>query len=455
MHNFDYDLLVIGAGSGGVRCARMSAGLGAKVAIVEREYWGGTCVNVGCVPKKLYSYAAHYGEDFRDAAGFGWQHASSPSFDWSVLRDNKTKEIHRLNDIYTNMLSASGADVIAGSATISGPNTVCVTDANGSQKTLTADKILLATGGRPVMPEVDGIEKAVDSNEIFDLAKFPETIVILGSGYIAVEFASIFNGLGAEVHLICRGDRVLRSFDREIAYELTRQMIEKGVHVHLNTGLNSVSGERGDLSLSLASGEIVNCQQLLSAVGRAPSLDCLGAFADDLKIDDQGFVVVDGEFRTSVDGLYAVGDIIGGPQLTPVALAEGMALAYELYGSDAKPVDYDCIATAVFSHPNIGTVGLTEEQARERYSSLSVFQSSFRHLKHTLSGNTEKTMMKILVDDDTDRVVGLHVLGADAGEIVQGFAVAIKAGATKATFDATIGIHPTAAEELVTMRQAR
>jgi len=451
MNSFDYDLLVIGAGSGGVRCARMSAGFGAKVAIIERQYWGGTCVNVGCVPKKLYSYAAHYGEDFHDAQGFGWT-SQQPEFEWSTLRDNKTKEITRLNDIYTSMLANSGAEVIHGSATMVDSNTVAVIDSNGDEQRLTAKRILIATGGKPVMPPIEGIEHAVDSNAIFDLEEFPKTITVLGSGYIAVEFASIFNGLGAEVHLICRGDRVLRTFDNEIAYELTRQLQEKGIHIHSNTTLEKVTESAGDLTLSLANGDSIVCNELLAAVGRVPALDCMGEMASELAVDSKGYVVVDEHYKTSIDGVYAVGDIIGGFELTPVALAEGMALAHHLFSDQDKAVDYRHIATAVFSHPNIGTVGLSEEQARAEYKNIAVFKSRFRHMKHTLSGNPEKTLMKIIVDSDTDLVLGLHVLGSDAGEIVQGFAVALKAGATKAIFDDTIGIHPTAAEELVTMR---
>ncbi|CAH0990312.1 Glutathione amide reductase [Sinobacterium norvegicum] len=452
MTSFDYDLLVIGAGSGGVRCARMSASFGAKVAVVEGQYWGGTCVNVGCVPKKLYSYAAHYHEDFTDARGFGWL-VDKPSFNWPTLRDNKTKEIKRLNSIYTNMLSNAGVELIHGYATMLTKHELEIVDSDGNKQTVTAKNILLGTGGKPVLPEIMGIEKSVVSDQVFDLDTFPRVLTILGSGYIAVEFACIFNGLGAEVHLICRGDRVLRGFDNEIAYELTAQMQQKGITIHSETLLSSVEGEQGDLTLTLANGTRIATNQLMTAVGRSPNLEFIGSLADQLSTDQRGYVVVDDNFKTSIDNVYAVGDLIGGMELTPVALAEGMAVAHELYSEQSKPVDYRDIATAVFSHPNIGTVGLTEEQAREQYSNIDVFKSKFRHMKHTLSGNEEKTLMKIIVDADTDKVLGLHILGSDAGEIVQGFAVALKAGATKATFDATIGIHPTAAEELVTMRE--
>jgi glutathione reductase (NADPH) len=451
MESYDYDLLVIGAGSGGVRCARMSASFGAKVAIIEGQYWGGTCVNVGCVPKKLYSYAAHYHEDFSDARGFGWV-VDKPSFNWPTLRDNKTAEIQRLNGIYINMLSNAGVELYHGYATMTSKHEVNIVDSDGKQQTVTAKNILLATGGKPVLPEIEGIDKSLVSDEIFDLPSFPKVITVLGSGYIAVEFASIFNGLGAEVHLICRGDRVLRGFDNEIAYELTAQLQQKGIHIHSETLLSKVEGETGDLSLTLADGSTIACNQLMTAVGRSPNLDFAGSLAGQIKTDAKGYVVVNEQYQTSIDNLYAVGDLIGGMELTPVALAEGMAVAYDLYADQAKPVDYNDIATAVFSHPNLGTVGLTEEQARDQYDNIEVFKSKFRHLKHTLSGNDEKTMMKIIVDAETDKVLGLHILGSDAGEIVQGFAVALKAGATKAVFDATIGIHPTAAEELVTMR---
>jgi glutathione reductase (NADPH) len=329
---------------------------------------------------------------------------------------------------------------------------VVIVDRDGNQQTVTGKNILLATGGKPVLPEIEGIDKSLVSDEIFDLPSFPKVITVLGSGYIAVEFASIFNGLGAEVHLICRGDRVLRGFDNEIAYELTAQLQQKGIHIHSETLLSKVEGETGDLSLTLADGSTIACNQLMTAVGRSPNLDFAGSLAGQIKTDAKGYVVVNEQYQASIDNLYAVGDLIGGMELTPVALAEGMAVAYDLYADQAKPVDYNDIATAVFSHPNLGTVGLTEEQARDQYDNIEVFKSKFRHLKHTLSGNDEKTMMKIIVDADTDKVLGLHILGSDAGEIVQGFAVALKAGATKAVFDATIGIHPTAAEELVTMR---
>lgn len=446
MSQYDFDLFVIGAGSGGVRTARMAAGLGARVAVCEDRYMGGTCVNVGCVPKKLYSYAAHYGHDFDDAAGFGWQ-VESVRFDWSTLRDNKKTEIARLNGIYRNMLGQAGVSLIDGRGRVVGPHEVEV-----AGQRYRAERILLATGGWPFIPEVTGKELAITSNEVFDLETLPQAMVIVGGGYIAVEFASIFAGLGVETHLCYRGALFLRGFDDEIRAFVAEEMTKKGVKLHFNTEVKALAGESGALQVSLSSGERLQVQQVLYATGRKPNVQGLGIEALGVVLDQQGAVVVNDSFQTSVPSIYALGDVINRVQLTPVALAEGTFLAHHLFGEGRPQPDYQYIPTAVFTHPNIATVGLTEAQAIEQGHQVAVYRSSFRALKHTLSGSEERTLMKMLVDQTTDKVLGIHMVGAEAGEIIQGMAVALKAGATKAVFDATIGIHPTAAEEFVTMR---
>ncbi|MFB9885108.1 glutathione-disulfide reductase [Balneatrix alpica] len=446
MSQYDFDLFVIGAGSGGVRTARMAAGLGARVAVCEDRYMGGTCVNVGCVPKKLYSYAAHYGHDFDDAAGFGWQ-VESVRFDWSTLRDNKKAEIARLNGIYRNMLGQAGVSLIDGRGRVVGPHEVEV-----AGQRYRAERILLATGGWPFIPEVTGKELAITSNEVFDLETLPQAMVIVGGGYIAVEFASIFAGLGVETHLCYRGSLFLRGFDDEIRAFVAEEMTKKGVKLHFNTEVKALAGEPGALQVSLSSGETLQVQQVLYATGRKPNVQGLGIEALGVVLDQQGAVVVNDSFQTSVPSIYALGDVINRVQLTPVALAEGTFLAHHLFGEGRPQPDYQYIPTAVFTHPNIATVGLTEAQAIEQGHQVAVYRSSFRALKHTLSGSEERTLMKMLVDQTTDKVLGIHMVGAEAGEIIQGMAVALKAGATKAVFDATIGIHPTAAEEFVTMR---
>jgi len=444
---FDYDLFVIGAGSGGVRAARMSAGFGAKVAVCEDKFMGGTCVNVGCVPKKLFVYGSHFSEDFADAKGYGWD-VTVNGFNWHALRDNKTTEIERLNGIYRNMLGNTGVEVIDGRGKITGEHTV---EVNG--KTYTAERILIATGGWPTRPNIPGAEYMVDSNEVFYLDEFPKRFVVLGGGYIATEFAGIFEGLGADVTQIYRGDQILRGFDQDVRDEVSAEIAKKGVNIKLNTNIEQITKEGAQLKVHLTNGEVLDADVVLTAIGRHPNLENLGALDHGVQLNERGYINVDPvTFQTDCPSIYAVGDIIGGLELTPVALAEGMSLANRLYNNNAYEVDYADIATAVFCQPNIGTVGLTEEQARAEFNAIRVYTSKFRHMKHTLSGRDEKVFMKLVVDDATDRVVGCHMVGPDAGEIIQGLAVAMKAGATKAVFDSTIGIHPTAAEEFVTMR---
>ena len=447
MSTYNYDLFVIGAGSGGVRAARMAAGFGARVAIAEDRYMGGTCVNVGCVPKKLYVYASQYGKDFEDARGFGWD-STTPDFDWTVLRDNKREEIARLNDIYRNLLDGVGADLIESRATIVDAHTV---EAGGER--YTAEKILIATGGWPHIPPFPGSELAVTSNEIFDLDRFPERIVIVGGGYIAVEFAGIFNGLGAQTTQLYRGPLFLRGFDDDIREHASREIPASGVDLRFNINVESITQREGGLDLSLTDGTTLQADAVLYATGRKAHLEGLGLENVDVQIDDTGVIAVDEYFCSHEPSIYALGDVIGGMELTPVALAEGMSFARRQYGSKDQQVDYDFIPTAVFCQPNIGTVGFTEAQALEQFGEITLFKSTFRPMKHTISGRNEQTFMKMIVDTATDRVVGVHMMGPDAGEIIQGIAIAMRAGATKAVFDTTIGIHPTAAEEFVTMRE--
>ena len=447
MAEFDFDLFVIGAGSGGVRAARMSAGFGAKVAVAEARYLGGTCVNVGCVPKKLFSYAAHYGEDFHDAKGFGWT-ADSPKFDWPTLRDNKTTEIDRLNGIYENMLTNAGVEILRGQAKIVDANTV---ELDG--KSYTAERILIAVGGWPWVPEFPGSEYAINSNDLFSLESLPKEAVVVGGGYIATEFAGILNGLGVNTTQIYRGDLFLRGFDQEIREQLAEEMKKKGINLLFNDNVKAISKKEGGYELALESGDVMQAGLVLYATGRKPLLNGLGLENVDVKLNDKGFIAVDDKFKTSTDSIYALGDVIGGMELTPVALAEGMSLARDLYADKHHAVDYDFIPTAIFSQPNVATVGFSEEQARAEFKNIRVYTSGFRHLKHTLSGRDERTFLKLLVDDASDRVVGAHMLGQDAGELIQGIAIAMKAGATKAHFDSTIGIHPTVAEEFVTLRE--
>jgi glutathione reductase (NADPH) len=445
---YDYDLFVIGAGSGGVRASRIASSLGARVALCEDQYLGGTCVNVGCVPKKLYVYASEYSSHFKDSAGFGW-HVDNPEFDWTVLRDNKSEEISRLNRVYNGLLEGANVELINGRGRIVDAHTVEVAGQH-----YTTERILLAVGGQPFIPEFSGNEHVLSSNEIFDLASFPKRLVIVGGGYIAAEFAGIFNGLGAQVTQIHRDNCLLDGFDNEIRQFATTEMLKKGIDIHFNSHVHSIEKQQDEsLKVNLQSGENFIADAVLYATGRRPHLSNLGLENVNVEITDSGHVKVNECFQTTEPSIYAVGDITPGMALTPVALAEGMALAKSLYNNESCEIDYSDIATTVFCQPNIGTVGMTEEQARVNYSNVVKYRSEFRSMKHTISGSEERTLMKILVDGDTDKVIGVHMVGSDAGEIMQGIAIAIKAGATKADFDATVGIHPTAAEEFVTMRE--
>ena len=447
MDKFDYDLFVIGAGSGGVRAARMAGGFGARVAIAEDRYLGGTCVNVGCIPKKLFVYASHFAEDFHDAAGYGW-HVPEPVFNWDELLGNKNNEIRRLNDIYKNLLEYNGVRLYNCRAELGGPNTVLI-----KGESISAQRILVATGGWPHIPDIPGKQHIISSNEAFFLETLPASVVIVGGGYIAVEFAGIFHGLGVDTTLVYRGDLFLRGFDQELSEFLAGQMRQKGIKLLFNTRINSIDRQGNRYRINTPDTEDLTTDLIMYATGRRPNTNGLGLDKAGVKLNDKGAIVVDDEYRSSTPSIYAIGDVTDRLNLTPVATAEGTALANNLYNNQSRRVDYRDIPTCIFSQPNLGTVGLTEEQARQEYANVDIYKSRFTNLKHTLTGNSEKTLMKIIVDKDTDRVLGVHMVGADAGEIIQGIGIALKAGATKAVFDTTIGIHPTAAEEFVTMRK--
>ncbi|WP_110677795.1 glutathione-disulfide reductase [Salinicola sp. RZ23] len=452
MASYDYDLFVIGAGSGGVRAARTAAANGARVGVAEDRYLGGTCVNVGCVPKKLYSYAAHFHDAFEDSAGFGWTLPQAPSFDWATLRDNKVAEISRLNGIYGRLLDNAGVTLINGRAKVVDAHTLEI----GGER-VSAEKILVAVGGWPWIPPFEGSDLAISSNQVFDLERFPERFLVLGGGYIAVEFASIFNGLGADTHLVYRGDLFLRGFDQEVRQFTRDEMAKKGVNLHFEANIERIRQVDSGLEVTLTNGEQLEVDAVLSATGRRPHLEGLGLDALGVALNDDGTLKVNERFETSVPSILAIGDVTGGPELTPVALAEAMHLVAHHFvdhsdGSTPGALDYDDIATAVFCHPNIGTVGLSEEEARARYAAIRVYSADFRPMKHTLSGSDERCLMKLIVDDESDCVVGAHMVGEEAGEIIQGLAIAVRARLTKSDFDATVGIHPTAAEEFVTMR---
>jgi len=446
--SFDFDLFVIGGGSGGVRAARMAAGRGARVALAEVAALGGTCVNVGCIPKKLYSYAAGYAESFAEAAGYGWTTGEAPRFDWSVLKANRAKEIQRLNGVYRGLLDGAGVQLVQGWAQVADAHTVEV-----GGKRYSAKHILLATGGHPFVPELQGREHVVVSDAMFDLPEFPRRLLIVGGGYIACEMASIFNGLGAQVTLLQRKAHVLNGFDEDVRQFLSQEMGKAGIDIKLNSGVETVTRGADGLSVLLARGQRLEADTVLFATGRRPLTQGLGLEAAGVALDDNGAVVVDAHYRSSVPSIFALGDVSTKTPLTPVALAEAMVLVDRLFGDGRRRLDYEYIPTAVFTHPNVGTCGYTEAEARAKFGRVTVFCTEFKPLRHTLSGRSERCFMKLLVDAKNDRVVGLHMVGAEAGEIVQGFAVAMQAGATKAQFDATIGIHPTAAEEFVTMRE--
>ncbi|MGZ8241820.1 MAG: glutathione-disulfide reductase [Methylobacter sp.] len=447
MTQYDYDLFVIGAGSGGVRAARMASGHGIRVAIAEERYLGGTCVNVGCVPKKLFVYASQFRDHFDAAAGFGWTIGKS-TFNWPSLIANKNQEIERLHGIYNNLLQKAGVSIITGRAQVLDAHTVAV-----DKTTYSAERILVATGGWPSVPDIPGKQHIVTSNEMFFLDQLPKRIIIVGGGYIAVEFASILHGLGVNTTLCHRGHKLLRGFDEDIRDFLAHEMTKKGINILLNTDIEAIESTGDCFAARLIDGSKISTDLVMYATGRIPNSTGFGLEQLGVELDKERAIKVNSDYQTNVSSIYALGDVTNRVNLTPVATAEGMALVNKLYANQPKPVDYDNIPTAVFSQPNIGTVGLTEAQAREKYPDIDIYKTSFKPMKNTLSGIDEKTLLKMIVVHSTDRVVGMHMAGPDAPEIIQGMAVAIRAGATKAVFDSTIGIHPTAAEEFVTMRE--
>ena len=452
-----FDLLVIGGGSGGVRAARMAAQRGARVAMVESGAMGGTCVNVGCIPKKLYSTAAHYAEGFDESRGFGWQLATAPTLDWATLKRARAQEISRLNGIYEGLMNSAHVELVHGHGRLVDAHTVEVTAPSAAPQRLTARHVLIATGGRPFVPEFPGRDLVVTSDDMFDLPTFPRRLVVVGGGYIGCEMASIFHGLGAEVTLVYRGEQILRGFDDEVRDFTASELRKHGLDVRVRTDVTRVEAVGDARRVHLTDGSTLAADVVLYATGRAPNVAGLGLAEVGVRQRANGAIEVDEHFATSVPGVYALGDVVGRLELTPVALAEAMALVDQLFGpppgKTARRMSYANIPTAVFTHPPIGTVGLTEQQAREQFGAVRVYRSDFKPLKHTLSGSSERTLVKLVVDDASDRVLGLHMVGADAGEIVQGFAVALQCGATKAQFDATIGVHPTSAEEFVTLRE--
>lgn len=452
MRKFDFDLFVIGAGSGGVRAARIAAGYGARVGICESSRVGGTCVIRGCVPKKLLSYAAHFAEDFEDAAGYGWE-VGQTRFSWTRLIENKDREIDRLNQVYLSLLSDAGVKLFPVHGKLVDSHQVQV-----GEDIVTTDKILIATGGRPWIPEIPGAQHGISSDEAFHLKALPERVIVVGGGYIACEFAGIFNGLGSEVVQIYRGDQILRGFDQDVRDTLAKEMSKKGVAIRLHTNVTELIKAAGgqitaklDGDSELQAGEL-QADVVMFATGRVPNVRGLGLRAAGVNVLPGGMIPVNEYSRTNLPNVFAVGDVTNRVNLTPVALMEGHAFADSEFGGKPRPVNHEFIPSAVFSQPPVATVGFAEKDAKAHYGEVDVYKSEFTPMKHTLSGRDEKTMMKLLVQASSDKVVGLHIVGMDAPEIMQGFGVAVKSGLTKQQFDCTTGIHPTAAEELVTMR---
>lgn len=446
MARYDYDLFTIGAGSGGVRASRVSASFGAKVAVAEERYLGGTCVNVGCIPKKLLVYASHYGEDFDDLAGYGWT-VGERHFDWARLIENKNKEILRLNGIYRKLLADAGVTLIEAHAEVVDEHTVAI-----DGKRISAEYILVAVGSWPTVPKFPGCEHAITSNEAFYLPSLPERVIVVGGGYIGVEFAGIFNGLGAQTTQLYRGELFLRGFDDDIRKTLAEEMGKRGVELRFKSEIVKIEKTGGGLKATLADGSVLEAEQILYATGRDSKTPHLGLEKAGVKLKDNGAVTVDDYSKSTVDSIYAIGDCTDRMMLTPVAIAEGMAVANTLFNNKPTKPSYLNVPTAIFSTPNCGTVGLTEAEARAGGRKIDIYRTSFKPLRHTLTGRDERTMMKLVVDQASDKVLGCHMVGPDAGEIIQGLAIALNCGATKAQFDTTIGIHPSAAEEFVTMR---
>lgn len=445
MAEYDYDLFVVGAGSGGVRAARVASELGAKVAVGEVDRMGGTCVNVGCIPKKLFVYGSHFAYDLKDATGYGW--ATRPSFDWATLRENKDREIARLNGIYQALLERAGVEVIEGRARLLDAHTVEIAGARHS-----AERILIATGGKAIVPDIPGRELARTSNAVFALDALPERMMVVGAGYIALELGSVLCALGVDVTLLHRGEEILRGFDHDLRCHLHDELEAKGVRIALETQVKELRKAGECFEAVLDNGELLETDLPVFAIGREPNIEGLGLQDVGVELGQRGGIVVDDNYGSSVPSIHAVGDVIDHIQLTPVAVAEGMHFAHHFYGKGEHRIDYASIPTAVFCQPELATVGLTEAEAWHRCQDVRVYKSVFTPLKLTLSERKEHSIVKLVVDASNDRVVGCHMAGHGAAEIIQGLAVAMKAGATKAQFDATMGIHPTSAEEFVTLR---
>jgi len=450
MPQYDFDLFTIGAGSGGVAASRRAGSHGARVAICEDSRIGGTCVHRGCVPKKLLVHGSHFHADFEDAAGFGWS-VPEPTFDWAKLQAAKNKELERLDGVYRRLLRDSGVQLLEGRGRVVDAHTV---EVNGQH--YTAARLLVATGSHPFLPDIPGIEHALTSDEALNLPELPRRLAIVGGGYIGVEFAGIFNALGAQVMMLLRGETVLRGFDNDIRGMLTQELRKKGIDLRPETFIRDIEKRPdGTLSLLTKMGDTLEVDAVLYATGRVPNTKGLGLEAVGVRLDARGAVEVDEWSRTNVESIYAVGDVTDRINLTPVAIGEGRALAETLFHDNPTKMDHTGVASAVFSQPPVATVGCTENEARERYGQVDVYVSNFRPMKHTLSGRDERTMMKVIVERESGRVLGFHMVGADAPEIIQGLSVALKCGVTKKQLDSTVGIHPTAAEEFVTMRDKR
>ncbi|MDX1483782.1 MAG: glutathione-disulfide reductase [Alphaproteobacteria bacterium] len=445
MADYDYDLFTIGAGSGGVRAARLAAGLGKRSGVVEEWTVGGTCVHRGCIPKKLYVYAAHFAEDFEDAAAYGWT-VEGKRFDWPTLVEAKQRELRRLEGIYNRVLDQAGAKLFTGHATLEDAHTISI----GANR-VTAENIVISTGGTPFVPPIEGAELAITSDEIFDLPEFPARMVINGAGYIALEFACIMHGLGAEVTVVYRRDRVLRGFDEDIRIAVHAEMAEKGIRFRFEAEIEKITEGAGGREVTLTTGEVIAADQVLLATGRVPNTEGIGLEAAGVELGANGAIRVDEYSRTSQPHIFAVGDCTDRLALTPVAIHEAVCLIDTLYGDAPRGPDHESVATAVFTQPPVGTVGLTEAQARATFEQIDIYRARFRPLKHTITGREQYVMMKLVVDRASDRVLGVHMVGMDAPEIVQALAIAVKAGLTKAQFDATMAVHPTTGEEVVLM----
>ena len=448
MADYDYDLFVIGAGSGGVRASRVAAAHGAKVAIAEEYRVGGTCVIRGCVPKKLLVYGAHFAEDLHDARRFGWN-VPECDFDWTVLRDNVLSEVDRLNTAYTNTLDSHGVDIVHERATVSGPNEVTL----ASGRTITAAKILIAVGARPLIPACPGHEHGITSNEVFHLDALPKRVLIAGAGYIANEFAGIFNEFGSKVTLINRSDVILRGYDEQIRDRLLQISMTKGIDFRFHAEFRGIEKQAdGSLKVSMTNHDDMEVDCVLFATGRVPNTDDLGLAEAGVELDGKGAVVVGADNKSSVDSIYAVGDVTNRVQLTPVAIREGQAFADTVFGNKPTTVDYGCIPSAVFSHPPIAGVGMTEGAAKQKFGAVKVYTSDFRAMKNVLANRNERALYKMICEPNSGKVLGLHMIGPDAPEILQAAAVAVKAGLTKDDFDQTVALHPSMAEELVLMK---